>query len=191
MAVCRRLDGIPLAIELAAARAQVLSVDQIAAHLDERFRLLTRGGRTAVPRQQTLRGAIDWSYDLLAGPERSLFDTLGVFAGDFDLAAVAAVAGLDELRGVGPGRAVGGQVDGRRRTRPATATGCLETLRQYAWDRLVAAGRLAEVRDAHAACFSALAGEAGDASWAKAANRSPPSTGSRTTTTTCAPRWPG
>ena len=65
VAVCRRLDGIPLAIELAAARAKVLSVDQIAAHLDERFRLLTGGGRTAVPRQQTLQGAIGWSYDLL------------------------------------------------------------------------------------------------------------------------------
>src|SRR5579863_6357952 len=61
VAVCQRLDGIPLAIELAAARATVLSVDQIAAHLKERFRLLTRGGRTAVARQQTLQGAIDWS----------------------------------------------------------------------------------------------------------------------------------
>jgi len=98
VAVCRRLDGIPLAIELAAARARTLSVDEIAARLDERFRLLTRGGRTAVARQQTLRGAIDWSYELLAPPERSVFDSLGVFAGDFDLAAVAAVADLDEFQ---------------------------------------------------------------------------------------------
>jgi predicted ATPase len=95
--VCRRLDGIPLALELAAARAKVMSVEQIASRLDERFRLLTRGGRTAVPRQQTLQGAIDWSYELLAAAERELFDVLGVFAGDFDLGAAAAVAGSDEF----------------------------------------------------------------------------------------------
>jgi predicted ATPase len=158
VAVCRRLDGIPLAIELAAARAKVLSVEQIAAHLDERFRLLTRGGRTAVARQQTLQGAIDWSYDLLADPERALFDTLGVFAGEFDLAAVAAVGGLDELEALDLLEAV---VDksmveadpSRDRYR------LLETLRQYAWDHLFAQGRLGEARDAHAACFSALAAE--------------------------------
>src|SRR5262249_35084387 len=85
VAVCERLDGIPLAIELAAARARVLSVDQIAAHLDDRFRLLTRGGRKAVARQQTLQGAIDWSYELLDQVEREVFDTLGVFAGEFEL----------------------------------------------------------------------------------------------------------
>jgi predicted ATPase/class 3 adenylate cyclase len=158
VAVCRRLDGIPLAIELAAARAKVLSIDQIAAHLDERFRLLTRGGRTAVPRQQTLRGAIDWSYELLAAPERLLFDTLGVFAGEFDLAAVAAVAGLDEFEALDlvEQLVVKSMVEAdpsRNRYR------LLETLRQYAWDRLASAGQLAEVRDAHAACFAALAGE--------------------------------
>jgi predicted ATPase len=158
IAVCRRLDGIPLAIELAAARATVLSVEQIAAHLDERFRLLTRGGRTAVARQQTLQGAIDWSYDLLAGPERALFDTLGVFAGEFDLSAVAAVGGLDDLEALDLLEAL---VDksmveadpSRDRYR------LLETLRQYAWEHLVAQGRLGEARDAHAACFLALAGE--------------------------------
>jgi predicted ATPase len=158
VAVCRRLDGIPLAIELAAARAKVLSVDQIAAHLDGRFRLLTRGGRTAVPRQQTLRGAIDWSYELLAAPERLLFDTLGVFAGDFDLAAVTAVAGMDEFEALDlieqlVAKSMVEADPSRDRYR------LLETLRQYAWDRLAATGRLAEARDAHAACFAVLAGE--------------------------------
>jgi predicted ATPase len=158
MAVCRRLDGIPLAIELAAARATVLSVDQIAAHLDERFRLLTRGGRTAVARQQTLQGAIDWSYELLGDSERSLFGTLGVFAGDFDLAAVAAVAGLDEFEALDlveqlVAKSMLEADPSRNRYR------LLETLRQYAWDKLVAAGRLGEARDAHAACYFALAAE--------------------------------
>jgi predicted ATPase len=134
VAVCRRLDGIPLAIELAAARGKLMSVDQIAAHLDERFRPLTRGGRTAVARRQTLQGAIDWSYELLAAPERSLFDTLGVFAGEFDLAAVAAVGALDEFAALDlVDRLVDKsmvEVDpSRNRYR------LLETLRQYAWNR--------------------------------------------------------
>ena len=158
VAVCRRLDGIPLAIELAAARARTLSVDEIAARLDERFRLLTRGGRTAVARQQTLRGAIDWSYELLAPPERSVFDSLGVFAGDFDLAAVVAVADLDEFQALDlveqlVAKSTLEADPSRNRYR------LLETLRQYAWDRLVATGRLTAVRDAHAMHFSALASE--------------------------------
>jgi predicted ATPase len=158
VAVCRRLDGIPLAIELAAARAKVLSVDQIAAHLDERFRLLTRGGRTAVARQQTLQGAMDWSCELLSSKERELFDTLGVFAGEFDLPAAAAVAGLEEFEALDlveqlVNKSMVEADPSRNRYR------LLETLRQYAWDRLVAAARLAAVRDAHAACFSALAAE--------------------------------
>ena len=69
--ICRRLDGIPLALELAAARVRVLTSEQIAARLDDRFRLLTGGSRTALPRQQTLRALIDWSYDLLSEPERA------------------------------------------------------------------------------------------------------------------------
>jgi predicted ATPase/DNA-binding SARP family transcriptional activator len=156
MAVCRRLDGIPLAIELAAARAKVLSVDQIAARLDERFRLLTGGGRTAVPRQQTLHGAIGWSYDLLTAAQRSLFDTLGVFAGEFDLDAVATVANLDPLEALDlveqlVNKSMVEADPGRDRYR------LLETLRQYACARLVAGGRLGDVRDAHAASFAVLA----------------------------------
>src|SRR5207237_5614981 len=89
--VCHRLDGIPLAIELAAARVRALSVDQIAARLDDRFRLLTGGSRTALPRHQTLRALIDWSYDLLNPGERHVLDRLSVFAGGWTLAAAEAV----------------------------------------------------------------------------------------------------
>ena len=89
--VCARLDGIPLAIELAAARVNVLRVEQIAARLDDRFRLLTGGSRTAVPRQQTLRALIDWSYDLLTESERLLLQRLAVFAGGWTLEAAEAV----------------------------------------------------------------------------------------------------
>jgi predicted ATPase len=158
LAVCRRLDGIPLAIELAAARAKVLSVGNIAAHLDERFRLLTRGSRTAVARQQTLRGAIEWSYELLSPKERELFDGLGVFAGEFDLDALASVASLDELEALDlveqlVNKSMVEADPSRDRYR------LLETLRQYAWGRLVTTDRLGEVRGAHAACFSALAAQ--------------------------------
>jgi predicted ATPase len=89
--VCHRLDGIPLAIELAAARVKALPVEQIAARLDDRFKLLTGGSRTGLPRQQTLRAAIDWSYELLSEPERSLLRRLSVFVGGFPLEAAEAV----------------------------------------------------------------------------------------------------
>jgi len=84
-AVCQRLDGIPLAIELAAARVKVLAVEQIASRLDDRFRLLTGGSRIVLPRHQTLRAAIDWSYDLLPESERMLLRRLSVFAGGWTL----------------------------------------------------------------------------------------------------------
>ena len=90
--ICRRLDGIPLAIEMAAARAPVLGVVQLARVLDQRFRILTEGKRTALQRQQTLRATLDWSYSLLAEPERALLARLAVFAGGFTLEAVTAVA---------------------------------------------------------------------------------------------------
>src|SRR5260370_32495476 len=79
--ICRALDGMPLAIELAAARVRALSVEQIAARLDDRFGLLTTGDRSAAPRQRTLRAAIEWSYELLTAPERALFRRLSVFTG--------------------------------------------------------------------------------------------------------------
>ena len=98
--ICRRLDGIPLAIELAAARVKSLSIPTLAQRLDERFRILTGGGRDALPRQKTLSALIDWSYDLLAPQEQLLFARLGVFAGGFGLDAATNVcrgAGLDEI----------------------------------------------------------------------------------------------
>ncbi|MGY4441958.1 ATP-binding protein [Bradyrhizobium sp. LM2.3] len=91
--ICRRLDGIPLAIEFAAARAAMLSPPKIAALLDDRFKFLTTGRRTALPRQQTLRATLDWSYDLLPDDEAWLLRQLGIFAGEFELDAVIAVAG--------------------------------------------------------------------------------------------------
>lgn len=95
--ICCRLDGIPLAIELAAARLRVLTARQIVERLDERFHLLTTGSRTAVPRQQTLRALIDWSHDLLSGPERTLFRRLAAFAQGRTLEAIEAVCAGDDL----------------------------------------------------------------------------------------------
>jgi predicted ATPase len=89
--LCVRLDGIPLALELAAARVKAMSVEQIASRLDDRFRLLTGGSRTALPRQQTLRAMIDWSYDLLSEKEKTLLNRLSVFAGGWTLEAAEKV----------------------------------------------------------------------------------------------------
>src|SRR5207245_11240034 len=93
---CERLEGIPVAIELAAARTEMMSVNDILARLEDRFRLLTGGSRTALPRHQTLRAALDWGHNLLNDDERRLFRRLSVFAGGFELAAAEAVgAGPD------------------------------------------------------------------------------------------------
>src|SRR5207302_7414777 len=89
--LCRRVDGIPLAIELAAARVRSLPVEQIEARLHDSFRLLSGGSRTALPRQQTLRALIDWSYDLLTGQEKRLLSRLSVFAGGWTLEAAEQV----------------------------------------------------------------------------------------------------
>jgi predicted ATPase len=96
-AICRRLDGIPLAIELAAARAAVLGVEEVATHLDDRFGILTGGRRTALPRHQTLRTTFDWSYELLSEPERLVLRRLAVFAGVFRLEAASAVTASPEI----------------------------------------------------------------------------------------------
>jgi predicted ATPase len=102
--ICRRLDGIPLAIELAAARVSILSPRQLRGHLDERFRVLTGGRRDVLPRQQTLRALIDWSYDLLDARERALFRRLAVFVNGFALEGAVAVGtsaeDIDELDAV-------------------------------------------------------------------------------------------
>ena len=157
--ICARLDGIPLAIELAAARVRALSVEQIAARLDDRFHLLTGGSRTALPRQQTLRGAVDWSYDLLSEPEQRLLRHLAVFAGGFTLDAAEQMGRLDLLTSLVDKSLV--QVDegndGERRYR------LLETLRQYGLEELAERGELADARDRHRDYFLAFAEELGTA----------------------------
>ena len=152
--VCRRLDGIPLAIELAAARVTAMSPADIAGLLDERFRLLTGGRRTAVERHQTLRAAVDWSYSLLTPTERTVFDCLGVFAGTFDADSASAVAigkgierwdVLDAVSSlVAKSMAVMEEDD------DSTRYQLLETLRQYARERLDEAGVADDVRRRHA-----------------------------------------
>ena len=160
--ICRRLDGIPLAIELAAARIKVLSVDEIAARLDDRFSLLTAGSRTAIPRHQTLRATIDWSYELLTEPERILLRRLAVFAGGFTLEALEAVCSqgmlprdiLDLL-----GRLVDKSlvvVDDASKT-SETRYRLLETIRQYALEKLVETNEAPAVRDRHLEFYLGLA----------------------------------
>jgi predicted ATPase/class 3 adenylate cyclase len=149
--VVQQLEGIPLAIELAAARVKVMSVDQIAARLNERFRLLTVGPRTDAPRHQTLRAALDWSYDLLSEAEQGLLRRLAVFAGSFDLEAVEAICGdqagadiLDLLsRLVEKSLVMFDEQDATARYR------LLETVRLYGQEMLTAAGEEPAVRARH------------------------------------------
>ena len=151
--VCIRLDGIPLAIELAAARVKVLAVEQIALRLDDRFRLLTGGSRTALPRQQTLRGAMDWSFDLLAEAERVLLRRLSVFAGGWSLEAAEAVCSGNGVDASGILDLLTQLVDKSLvvvETRGGEARyRLLETVRQYGLDRLLEAGETADVRKRH------------------------------------------
>ncbi len=157
--ICQRLDGIPLALELAAARVRALSVEQIAARVNDRFRLLTTGDRTAQPRQQTLRAMIDWSYDLLTERERVLFRRLAVFAGGWTLEAAEAVASggdvdeplvLDLLTDLVDKSLVVIDAEGGR-------FGLLETVRQYADERLTQAGEGDAARTRHLDYFVSLA----------------------------------
>ena len=152
--LCRRLDGIPLAIELAAARVRVLTVEQIAARLDDRFRLLTGGSRSALPRQQTLQATLDWSYALLSQPERTLFNRLSVFAGGWTLDAAEAVATgewietaavLDLLTQLVDKSLVLVEVS-TSDDQPEVRYSMLETLREYSRDRLAESGELDGVR---------------------------------------------
>ena len=169
--VCRRLDGLPLAIELAAARARVLSVDELLARLDDRFRLLTGGSRTALRRQQTLQATVDWSHALLSAPERVLFRRLGVFANGGTLAAAEAVCAGGPAGPGGPLEAgavldlLTGLVDKSLVVADATAEGTRyrlpETIRQYAAQKLVDAGEAAALRDRHRDWYAAWA-EAAD-----------------------------
>jgi predicted ATPase len=156
--ICRRLDGIPLALELAAARVALFTPARIADRLDDRFRLLTGSQRSAMPRQQTLEALIDWSYDLLAPEEKELFRALSVFTGGFSYEAAEAVGGGDILETLAqlvnkslvlveedPGEG-DGQLDEIRYRLP-------ETVRQYAVSKLMAAGEAEATRDRHLAYF--------------------------------------
>ncbi len=163
--VCRRLDGIPLAIELAAARVVALNPGEISARLDERFRLLTGGRRSSVERHQTLRAAVDWSYSSLSDVERAVFDRLGVFAGAFDLAAATDVVSGEEVEAWDVLDAVGGLVaksmlSSDEATDGMTRYRLLETMRQYARDRLDERGEADARRRRHAAHYAARAEEA-------------------------------
>jgi predicted ATPase/class 3 adenylate cyclase/DNA-binding CsgD family transcriptional regulator len=159
--ICRRLDGMPLAIELAAARVRALSLEEIVGGLHDRFRLLTGGARTVVRRQQTLRASVDWSHALLTETERILFCRLAVFLGGFDLDAAQAVAGdadveryqvFDQLALlVDKSLVVAENTGGRTRYRQ------LETVRQYAQEKLGESGEADAVRSRHRDHFNSMA----------------------------------
>jgi predicted ATPase/class 3 adenylate cyclase len=153
--ICARLDGLPLAIELAAARVRVLSATEIAARLDDRFRLLTGGARTSLPRQRTLEAAVAWSYDLLDEPQRRLFERLSVFAGGFTLAAAEQVCAGDPIDASDVLDLLSGLVERslvvHEQPGPPSRYRMLETTRAYGKDRLVDSGMLASLRDAHLA----------------------------------------
>jgi predicted ATPase/class 3 adenylate cyclase/DNA-binding XRE family transcriptional regulator len=144
VSVCRRLDGMPLAIELAAARLRSMSLAELAGRLDQRFRLLTGGSRTALARQQTLQATVDWSYSLLTPPEQLLLGRLSVFAGSFDLAAAEAVGGFGTIDTLGVAGLLGSLVD--KSLVVAEPGGAalryrlLETIRLFAAERLAEAG---------------------------------------------------
>jgi predicted ATPase/class 3 adenylate cyclase len=164
--ICTRLDGIPLAIELAAARVKMMSVEQISARLDDRFRLLTGGARTALPRQQTLRALVDWSYDQLLENERLLLCYLSVFAGSWNLEAAEEVCGGNDIETydvldlltqlVNKSLVVVYESSHSGETRYRM----LETIRQYTREKLLESGGGEMVRKRHLAFFVRLAEKA-------------------------------
>jgi predicted ATPase len=191
--VCQRLDGIPLAIELAAARVKVLSVEQIAARLEDRFVLLTGGSRTALPRHQTLRAAIDWSYDLLPDQEQVLFRRLAVFAGGWTLEEAQAVC-AEQGNAIGPEQVLDllthlvdksllmvGEQQGTARFQ------MLETIREYAIKKFLELAKrwrrsrhliLMKFAEETNPGYMAPSRPSGWSDW-------------KMSTTTCAPRWTG
>ncbi len=162
--ICARLDGMPLALELAAARIRMMSPRDLAARLDDRFALLTGRARRAVRRHQTLRTAIDWSFDLLDDAERMVLRRLGVFTGSFSLTAAEAVVTGDGIAESAVLDILGGLVD-KSLVNVLATTGTryrmLETVREYARERLVEGGELAAFEAAHARWFVTFAEEAG------------------------------
>jgi predicted ATPase len=159
--ICQGLDGLPLAIELAAARVRMLSVEQIAAGLGDRFHLLTGGARTALPRHQTLRASVDWSHDLLSEPERVLFRRLSVFAGGFTLDACEEVGSGEGLERAAILDLLASLVDKSlvvaEERGPAVRYRLLETVREYAFERLAEAGERQRTRTRHRDAFLAFA----------------------------------
>ncbi|HXY93491.1 MAG TPA: hypothetical protein VEP49_13505, partial [Acidimicrobiia bacterium] len=164
--LCRRLDGVPLAIELAAARVAAMSPADIEARLDERFRLLTGGRRTAVERHQTLRATVDWSYSLLQETEQLVFARLGCFAGSFDVDAAQAVASGSGVEEWDVLDAVTSLVTKSMVVAERSADGIrysmLETLRQYAREQLDGAGETDTWRRRHAEHYAHVAEELSD-----------------------------
>lgn len=162
--ICSRLDGLPLAIELAAARVKLLSLSAIRARLEDRFQLLTGGARDLPARQQTLRGALDWSYDLLNGDEQKLFRRLSVFVGGCTLEAAEAVCDTKRDLGLDVFDGIASMVDKSLVQHVEQAEGeprfvMLETIREYGLGRLAASGEEASTRRAHAAYSLVLAEE--------------------------------
>ena len=162
--VCRRLDGIPLAIELAAARVNVLSPEEIPVRLGDRFSLLTTGSRTSLPRHKTLRATVDWSHDLLAEPERILFRRLSVFVGGFTRDAAITVCSGQGVEGAQVLDLVSQLVnkslvmlDAAPKGTAETRYRMLETIREYAHEKLVEAEESDLTRDSHLRFFTKLA----------------------------------
>lgn len=162
--ICQRLDGMPLAIELAAARLRMMPTEQIAERLDDRFRLLTGGSRTVLPRQQTLEAAIDWSYDLLSDEEKTLFGRLAVFMGGFTLESAESVCGVEPLDEYIVLDHIGHLVDKSlvqaEEKKDGVRYRMLETLRQYARQRLAESEEVELMRRRHAEHFRVLVEEA-------------------------------
>jgi len=159
--ICARLDGMPLAIELAALRLRLISAEELSQRLDQRFALLTDGSRTALPRHRTLRSMLDWSYDLLTDVEQTMLRRVSVFAGGWTLAAAEHVCtgdGIEKSDIIGlltsladKNLIITEEHEGVTRYR------MLETMRQYALDRLREAGEEAQWRNRHFACYPARA----------------------------------
>ena len=187
--ICARLDGLPLAIELAAARSRALPIHQISSRLNDRFRLLTGGSRTALPRQQTLQAVVDWSYDLLFDAEQRVFERLSVFPGGCDLATAEAVCSDDTITAEDIADIIQALVEKSlvvaHRIGDTVRFTQLQTLCQYGRQRLSERDDAKRVRATMAAHFAQLA--AGGKTAFTGPDQGPGSSPSPRSTTTCAP----